>query len=109
MKSASWLNVLVGVWLIVSAFVLPHTTAVTINNLVFGILLAAFSFWVLASAQVERGAAVLDILCAIWLIIAPFILAFRTPGPTWNSVICGLIALFASAVILRARPPRIAA
>ena len=103
MKSSSWVDVIVGIWLIIAAFALPHVAAATASDFVIGILLIAFSFWMLSSVQTQVPA-VLNILCGIWLIIAPFVLAYRAAGPTWNDVVCGIIALIAAAAAMRTVP-----
>lgn len=52
---AGWLNVVAGIWLIIAPFVLryPGTTAVW-NDVILGILVAAFALWSSGAAAVSQ-------------------------------------------------------
>jgi SPW repeat len=95
MKRASWINLILGVWLIFSPFALGSMgmhVAVG-NNVVLGILLIASSWWILAAATEAVGVSWFQMLCGIWLIISPFILQYQ--GLTHamaNDVVVGIIA-----------------
>ena len=53
-RTASWINVIAGIWLIIAPFVLGYcTTAARWNDVVLGIIIAAMSLWSLVSTQVE--------------------------------------------------------
>jgi hypothetical protein len=39
----------------------------------------------------SRAGSALNLIAGVWLIIAPFILHYSTPGVMWNSVILGII------------------
>jgi hypothetical protein len=106
MKGSVWINVLIGIWLLIAPFALPAAgvrSAWAGNDVVLGILLIAFSWWILAAMAPPTGAAWFEICCGIWLIIAPFALRYATIRPAvWNDVICGIIAIVVAAVAARA-------
>ncbi len=101
-KGSVWINVLVGIWLIIAPFALATTgvnSAWTTNDIVLGILLIAFSWWILAAIAPPTGAAWFEILCGIWLIIAPFALRYSTVvHARTNDIVCGIIAIIVAAV-----------
>jgi hypothetical protein len=114
MKGSVIINLLVGVWLIIAPFALRARTmwnAWYVNDVVLGILLIAFSWWMLAAIAPPIGAAWFEILCGLWLIVAPFVLGYSVRmSAVWNDVICGIIAIVVAAIASRqmARTPTIA-
>jgi hypothetical protein len=99
MKGISWINVVLGIWLIVAPFVLAAGGGVwTANDMVVGILLIAFAGWALSGRPLS-SAQWLQVLCGAWLIAAPFVLAYGAARvAVWNDVICGIIAVIVGAV-----------
>jgi len=114
MKNSVWVNVLVGIWLMIAPFALGAAGAAhawTASDVVLGILLVAFSWWMLAAIAPPTGIAWFEMLCGIWLIVAPFVLGYSAaPRALWNDVVCGIIAIIVAIVAARAtvRPPRVA-
>jgi SPW repeat-containing protein len=94
MKRISWINLLLGVWLVVSPYVLGSmTTGATVgNDIVLGILLIASSWWILAARTEALGVSWFQMLCGIWLVIAPFVLSYRAVTHALaNDVVVGAI------------------
>ena len=93
-RTASILNVIAGVWLIISSFVLGYTALPTAvwDTLIVGVVVVIFS-WVRAAYPARNvGLSWLNLLLGVWLIISPFIFAYGAfPRPTWNDVILGII------------------
>jgi hypothetical protein len=79
MKRASWINLILGIWLIMSPFVFGSMgLRVTVgNDIILGILLIASSWWILATVTRAVGVSWFQMLCGIWLVIAPFVLQYR--------------------------------
>ncbi len=98
-KSLSWLIALVGLWHLISPWVLGYTafTSALVNAVIFGALLIIFG--VVAALVRSAGAARwlnwLNALIGIWLIIAPFALGFAAlhRGAEVNSIIVGIVEL----------------
>ena len=96
MKRVTSINLILGIWLIASPFALGHATntAVTTNDVIFGILLLACSTWILADMANQIGVNWFQVLCCIWLIVSPFVLQHQQlPRATANDVTVGVIAL----------------
>jgi hypothetical protein len=101
-KGSVWINLLVGIWLIIAPFALAIGGVNSVwatNDVILGILLIAFSWWMLAAIAPPTGAAWFEILCGIWLIVAPFVLRYSDVlHARWNDVVCGIIAIIVAAV-----------
>lgn len=110
-KWASWLAAVVGVWVIVSPFVLSGsiTTGTAMwSNVVAGVVitvLAAYGAYSIRSA-VDPGANALGEwsgwitgLVGIWIIVSPFVLSGSiAAGPVmWSNVAAGLVAVVLAA------------
>jgi hypothetical protein len=107
-RTASGLNVILGIWLIISAFIFAATGAAFWNNVLVGIFVL-----ILASTRVSRPTVATkplgwtNAVVAIWLILAPFVLDYLSLAETWNSIGVGvLLLIFAawSASLPRAMP-----
>ncbi|HEU4620273.1 MAG TPA: SPW repeat protein [Gammaproteobacteria bacterium] len=97
-RTASGLNVILGVWLVISAFIFAATSAGFWNNILVGMLVL-----ILASTRVSRPTASTkplgwtNAVIGIWLIIAPFVLDYASLAATWNDIGVGvLLLIFAS-------------
>jgi len=106
MKNVSWINLLVGIWLIIAPFALGAAGVNHVwtgNDVVLGVLLIAFSWWMLAAIAPPVGTAWFEILCGIWLVIAPFVLQYsHRVAAAGNDVICGIITIVIAAIASRA-------
>ena len=104
MKNISWINILLGVWLVIAPFalstVIPNETW-TANDIILGILLIAASWTIVSMAAPSTGIAWFEVLCGIWLIVAPFILRYSTAHvKLGNDVISGIIAIVIAAIAM---------
>ncbi len=98
MKGIMWINLLLGVWLVVAALAMGVHTGLAANNVVLGILFIACSWWMLAAMAPPVGIAWFEILCGLWLIAAPFALGFSAMhGEVVNNVISGIIGIIVAA------------
>jgi hypothetical protein len=98
MRRASWINVLIGMWLIVSPWVLGFTSwAATSNHVLFGFLVAILA---VSSAVIARRVHALSWVNAAfggWLVMSPWLLGYVDAGVAGvNSMIAGVaVALIA--------------
>lgn len=91
-NSKRWTLGILGVWLLVAAFLDMGTTANLWNNVIVGGLVALVSLMGREKGGWDWAAG----LVALWLIVAGFIPAFLSgPGLIWNNLIVG--ALIATA------------
>ncbi len=102
MKRLLWINVVLGLWLLVAPFTLGYSassTTAAANDVVLGILVLAGSWWIAAGMEGAVGVAVFEALCGLWLLIAPFVLMItHLPAAMSNDMIVGVIVLVISVV-----------
>jgi hypothetical protein len=87
-------NVVLGVWLFISAFLWPHTQAQLTNTWVCGVLCVIFALIAMAVPWVRY----LNTLLAIWLFISAWALPTMNAGTIWNNVLVS-IAIFVASLI----------
>jgi hypothetical protein len=90
----SVINVLIGIWLIISPFVVmafSQFSNMRTNNVIIGILIALVAlFRASGSAKAEWSWA--NVVLGIWLIISPFALgASSNATVVWHNVIAGIV------------------
>jgi len=101
MKRVSWINLILGIWLVMSPYVLGLTgvTATVANNIVLGIVLIATSWWILATTIDMPGVGLFQTLCGIWLVIAPFVLKYSAMTHALaNDIVVGVIVFIVGLV-----------
>ncbi len=93
-------NVVLGVWLFISAFVWSHTTAERTNTWILGILCVVFALIAMREASVRW----LDTALAVWLFISVWALPHSNLGTMWNNALVA-IAVFVVSLIPRTGEP----
>jgi hypothetical protein len=95
LKLMIWPGVMLGTWLIMSPFVLNYTRvpAAMWNSIAVGVVVALTALARgTGRSYKQTGCNWLNVLSAIWLITAPFILGFsKQLRPLWNDVILGVV------------------
>ena len=98
-------NIILGIWLVISAFIWPHTYEQTTNTWIVGILCVVFSVISLRVPEVQY----LNTILAIWLFISVWVLPTADPRTRWNHTLVS-IAIFlcslAPGYIRRSGPTR---
>jgi len=103
---ARWLNILIGIWLFISAFAWQHSMASRTNSWICGILVVVFAAIALGYPVVRY----LNTILGIWLIVAGGALHHVASGTQWNNIIIGAVVLLVSLVPSKAsRPPTLTA
>jgi hypothetical protein len=92
--SPRMVNIVLGVWLFLSAFLWPHTQAQLTNTWIVGVLCVIFALIAMAVPWVRY----LNTLLAIWLFISAWALPMGSPGTIWNNVLVA-IAIFVASLI----------
>ena len=88
---AVWINVLLGIWVIISPFVLAFPSQKAIwNNVAAGIVIGVLAI-IRSFMREQLGWSWINVLLAIWLIVSPFVLGFMSGAALWNNVILGII------------------
>ncbi len=93
-----WVNVVAGLWLIASPWVLgvAQIQSAAWTAWVLGVLIAIAALWALAQpvAQVPEWC---NVVLGILAIISPWVLGFSNlANPTWSIVIAGIVVLVLS-------------
>jgi SPW repeat len=104
MKRITWINLILGLWLIIAPFALKYAGLAhpaAVEDVVMGIIVAAFSWWMLASALPMMGQAWFEMLCGIWVAIAPFVigysgLAVARTNDVWVGIVVLVVAIVAA-------------
>lgn len=94
----SWINIVLGIWVIISPFVVQFTRfpAAMWNNVIVGIVIAILAI-IRTSVPRQTGWSWVNVILGIWMIISPFALGAMTTAVLWNNIILGIvIALIAT-------------
>ena len=90
--AARVLNLLIGVWLFISAFVWPHTVAARTNTWILGVL----SVVVALIAMAQPMARWLNTLAAIWLFFSTLAISHTTQATVINNIIVAIVVFILS-------------
>lgn len=89
--TASGLNVLAGLWLIIAPFVLDYGSRDSYgNDIIFGGLVAFLALLRISGAYRESWMSYVNTLVGVWLFVAAFVVQ-STARAAWNDVILGVI------------------
>jgi len=93
-QGARYLNIVLGLWLFISAFAWHHGQAQFTNTWIMGIIVAAVG---LISLSVPSFRYV-NTIAGAWLIVSGFALPRANSGTTWNNVLVGIAVFLVSLV-----------
>jgi hypothetical protein len=89
--TASALNILAGIWLIIAPFVLGYSDGDPYwNNIVFGAIVALLAAGRIAGAPRAAALSWINALIGVWLFVSAFWLDNTNPAQT-NDVIMGIV------------------
>lgn len=92
-KTASGINILAGIWLIIAPFVLGYSAVPesTWNDVIVGAAVIIVAAIKISKPLSAAGVSWINVLLGVWLIIAPFVLTYETTEALWNDIILGCI------------------
>jgi hypothetical protein len=99
MKGVSWVNLLIGIWLLFAPRIL-HTSGVAMtNSIVMGIIVMAIAALSLASAAAYHVPAWINVAAGFWVFFSAWGLHVnhQTPLVVTNAIAGALIIIFALA------------
>ena len=113
-QTASGLNVVVGVWLFISAFAIYAHGSMVTNNVIFGVVVTVFALCRISGAYDQSWLSWLNALMGIWVIVSPWgVMGIGATGPSQamiinNCVAGGAVLLLAcwSAIVSDSEPNR---
>ncbi|OGA23062.1 MAG: hypothetical protein A3I01_17555 [Betaproteobacteria bacterium RIFCSPLOWO2_02_FULL_65_24] len=92
-----WVELLLGVWLVVSPWVVGYTDieAARLNAVILGIAIVVYS--VIELGVPKAWEEWVSAAMGLWLVVSPFVLNFsQQAAATWNAIVIGaLILVFA--------------
>ena len=97
---ARTLNLLLGQWLILSAFIWRHDHPQFTNTLLVGVLCTGVAFFAVSYPSARRW----NMLLAAWLLVSTLLMPHQ-PLTAWNNALVA-IAVFALALVHGREPPR---
>lgn len=98
--TASGLDILAGIWLIISPFFLAYNSAgrATSNDVILGIIIAIIAAVRFFGAYEQAWLSWINVLLGIWVLISPWALGYsNVAAPLWNNVILGIIVIILAA------------
>ncbi len=90
--NARIVNVVLGIWLFISAFIWPHSYAQMTNTWIVGELCVAFAVIAMRVAEVRY----LNTILAVWLFISVWALPRLNVGTAWNNALVAIAMFFVS-------------
>jgi SPW repeat len=96
MKQLSWVNFILGLWVIAAAFAFLYGGASLAlwDNVIVGIIIAILAAWRALAAENSRMAVTswITALLGVWTLAAPFALRYSsTANAMWNNVVVGIV------------------
>lgn len=98
---ARGLNVLLGIWLFISAFIWYHTAAERTNTWILGVLCVVFALIAMSTPQARW----LNTALSIWLFISVWVLPHSNLGTMWNNALVAIAVFLLS--LVPSRPERL--
>jgi len=108
----SWVNVAIGVWLMIAAFLFRHPTGVGITeNVITGSIVGLAALWAARAfrPRVSLVASWTVMLTGLWVLAAPFALGYeRESAAVLNDVVAGVAIVALGAINVVAKAHRLA-
>jgi SPW repeat len=96
-KTASSINAILGVWLMVSPWVYGYVVTArntAWNSIVVGLLVVIFGSLRYRSPHNRVGLSWANVALGAWTVLSPWIYSYTSDiGPLWNSVIVGCVVM----------------
>lgn len=89
-KTASGINVVAGLWLIISPFLFGLVGGVVANSIIVGIIVAVLALIRALNPEQAMWASYVNIVLGVWLIVSAFIMGVSMIA-FWNFLILGVI------------------
>jgi len=94
-RTASGINILLGIWLLVSPWVFDYHsmgTPALLNSVFVGALIAILAASRLASLRTSTGLSAVNLILALWIMASPWVCGYAANrGGVWDNVILGVV------------------
>lgn len=101
-KAASIGDLVLGIWLLLSAVLLPHTRAEELNSAICGLLAIAFA---LVALTLRPAARLIDAALGVWIVLSAWVLPGVSAATAANSLLIGVLMFGISVVPPERTPP----
>lgn len=92
----SGLNIILGIWVLVSPWVLNFSTSTSkVNSVIFGVLIILLGV-IREAAPKTNWSSWINFLVGIWLVVSPFMLQINSTAAYWNLIVFGVIVAVSS-------------
>ncbi|OGI26700.1 MAG: hypothetical protein A2359_03420 [Candidatus Moranbacteria bacterium RIFOXYB1_FULL_43_19] len=93
-KTANWLIVLAGMWLIVAPFILGFSgTLLSLNDVITGVIIALVSLIAIGLSEEGKWLNGINVLLGAWIFVTPFFMMSIGNAGMWNNLIIGIITV----------------
>jgi hypothetical protein len=89
-----WLNLLIGIWLFISAFAWPHTMGEQTDTWIVAVLMVIVSILAMFAPQ----ARFINTVLAIWLFVSTLVIPHGNAATLWNNCIVAIVVFALSLV-----------
>ena len=93
-KKARYVNIALGLWLVVSAYLWRHSSAQVANVWIAGLIVARCAAVAIAAPRIRF----FNTAVGVWLILSPIVLPRVSTATAWNSVLVGAVITLVSLV-----------
>lgn len=94
-RTISRLNALLGIWLVMSPFVLGYFDELAValsNDMIVGLAVLLLAVGRMSQPAYTSPARATNLVLGLWLVLAPFVLGYSEVAPAmWNDVIAGCL------------------
>lgn len=113
LRIPSGLNILLGIWLIISPWIYGYTAANGVggvwNSVIVGIIIAVLAAIRFFGAFSQAWMSWINALLGLWMIISPWVYNYTLDtGRMWNSIIVGILVVIFGVWSALASRPRVA-
>jgi hypothetical protein len=93
-KTANWLIVMAGIWLIIAPFILGFRgTILSMNDVITGIVIAMISLIAIGMPEESAWMNWVSAFLGVWILITSFLMASIGIAGMWNNLIIGVITV----------------
>ena len=93
-EEARYANMILGLWLFLTAFAWRHAPAAWANTWIVGLLVVAVAIWGLTYPRLWR----LNALLGVWLIVAAIAFPHILAASRWNNIVVGFLITVVSGI-----------
>ncbi len=92
-RTLSGINVLAGIWLIISPFIFAFSGNLVAmwNDIIVGAIIGIIALVSASRPLRTSGLNWVNAVLGVWTLFAPFVIAFSTMAALWNNIIVGAI------------------